>query len=204
MEELALVKDRNGLEGIGRAAAKGSDNLLTAESKFIDNVLEQDYQKYLTRKTAQGKPPRDRLEWKEARDYWLYDSPMARGNAFNDKAKLEEWYPYDEVTLQNGKRLDSYKPPMNGEVGEIVSRKATSLEDIELSTFESYLKEMKTKYSVGEPINAPKFGEQLKGKVLEGKQILEVPDNNRNFSQIQEYIDLAKNKYNIELRFRSE
>jgi hypothetical protein len=42
MEELALVKDRNGLEGIGRAAAKGglADDLLEAWAKFADNLLD--------------------------------------------------------------------------------------------------------------------------------------------------------------------
>lgn len=124
--------------------------------------------------------------------------------AFNDKAQAERWYKYDEVTLKNGKRLDSYNPPTNSSIGEIVSRKATSLEDIELSTFESYLKEMKTKYPIGEPINAPKYGNELQGKVLEGKHILEIPESNKTFSQIQEYIDLAKNKYDIEIKFRPE
>ncbi|MRJ09003.1 hypothetical protein EDL99_09040 [Ornithobacterium rhinotracheale] len=66
------------------------------------------------------------------------------------------------------------------------------------------MKELKSKYAIGEPINAPKYGEQLKGKVLEGKQILEIPESNRSFSKIQEYIDLAKSKYNIEIRFRPE
>jgi hypothetical protein len=186
-----------------KEVGKITDDIL-ANGKFIDNVLETDYQKYLARKAKESKAPKDRLEWKEARDYWLYDSPMARGNAFNDKALQSQWYDYNEVTLQNGKRLDSYTPPSNGQAGQIVSRKATSLEDIELSTFESYLKELKTKYPIGEPINAPKFGNDLKGKVLEGQHILEIPESNRNFGQIQEYIDLAKNKYNIEIKFRPE
>ena len=88
---------------------------------------------------------------------------------------------------------------------EIVSRKATDLEKIKLETFEGYLKELKSKYPIGEPINAPKYGERLKGKILEGKQILEIPESNRKFSKIQEYIDLAKSdKYKIEIRFRPE
>ena len=63
---------------------------------------------------------------------------------------------------------------------------------------------MKTKYPAGETINAPKYGNDLKGKVLEGNQILEIPASNQSFSQIQDYIDLAKNKYNIEIRFKPE
>ena len=142
----------------------------------------------------------DRLRRTGARDYWLYDSPMARGNAFNNKATQERWYPYNEVHLENGKRLDSYDPIK----GEIISRKATNLEDIELSTFESYLKEMKTKYVSGTKINSPKYSPDLDNKILQGKQILEIPEANKSFSQIQEYVDLAKNKYDIEIRFRLE
>ena len=168
--------------------------------KFIDELLEADYQKYLTRKSKQGKTPKDRLEWKESRDYWLYDSPMARGNKFNDTAKENRWYKYDEVHLENGKRLDSYDEIK----GEIVSRKATDLENIELSTFESYLREMKNKYPEGMKIRSDKYKKELDGKILKGKQILEIPESNKNFDKIQEYIDLAKNKYNIEIRFRPE
>ena len=167
--------------------------------KFIDELLEADYQKYLTRKSKQGKAPKDRLEWKESRDYWLHDSPMARGNEFNRKAEKNNWYKYSEVHLENGKRLDSY----DAVKGEIVSRKATDLENIELSTFESYLKEMKNKYSAGIKIRSDKYSD-LDGKILEGKQILEIPESNKNFDKIQDYIDLAKNKYNIEIRFKPE
>ena len=103
------------------------------------------------------------------------------------------------IHLENGKRLDSYDEIK----GEIVSRKATDLESIELSTFESYLKEMKNKYSKGIKIRSDKYPD-LDGKTLEGKQILEIPESNKNFDKIQDYIDLAKNKYNIEIRFRPE
>ena len=125
---------------------------------------------------------------------------MARGNKFNDTAKENRWYKYDEVHLENGKRLDSYDEIK----GEIVSRKATDLENIELSTFESYLREMKNKYPEGMKIRSDKYKKELDGKILKGKQILEIPESNKNFDKIQEYIDLAKNKYNIEIRFRPE
>ena len=52
---------------------------------------------------------------------------MARGNKFNETAKNGLWYKYNEVHLENGKRLDSYDEIK----GEIVSRKATDLESIE-------------------------------------------------------------------------
>jgi hypothetical protein len=184
-----------------RELAEGVDNLLTAEGKFIDNALEGDYQKYLTRKAAQGKVPHERLDWKEARDYWLNDSPMARGNAFNKKAWDDEWYPYWEVYLENGKYVDGYDPIAK----EIISRKATNLEDIDISTFEAYLKEMKNKYAPGTIIKSKKPNyDKLFDTPLEGRQILEIPSSNQNFSNMQEYIDLAKNKYQIDIRFKPE
>lgn len=45
---------------------------------------------------------------------------------------------------------------------------------------------------------------EIDGKPLKGKQILEIPEINKNFSEIEQYVELAKNKYNIEIRFRSE
>ena len=197
LKGLELTNEVKGVENLIKTV--NTEQKLLKNGKFIDDLLEADYQKYLARKTKQGKAPKDRLEWKESRDYWLNDSPMARGNKFNDTAKNGKWYKYNEVHLENGKRLDSYDEIK----GEIVSRKATDLESIELSTFESYLKEMKNKYSKGIKIRSDKYPD-LDGKTLEGKQILEIPESNKNFDKIQEYIDLAKNKYNIEIRFKPE
>ena len=196
VKELPEIADKLG-DAIKKVKKAGN---FIKNGKFIDELLEADYQKYLTRKSKQGKAPKDRLEWKESRDYWLNDSPMARGNEFNKKAIDNDWYEYNEVHLENGKRLDSYDEIK----GEIVSRKATDLESIELSTFESYLKEMKNKYSEGIKIRSDKYKTELDGKVLKGRQILEIPESNKNFDKIQEYIDLAKNKYNIEIRFKPE
>ena len=197
-KRLELTNEGKGAENLIKTV--NTEQKLLKNGKFIDELLEADYQKYLTRKSKQGKAPKDRLEWKESRDYWLNDSPLARGNEFNKKAIKNRWYDYNEVHLENGKRLDSYDEIK----GEIVSRKATDLESIELSTFESYLKEMKNKYSAGIKIRSDKYKNQLDGKVLKGQQILEIPESNKNFDKIQEYIDLAKNKYNIEIRFKPE
>lgn len=62
---------------------------------------------------------------------------------------------------------------------------------------------MQTKYSAGIKIRSSKYPD-LDGDLLQGKQILEIPSSNQNFSKIEEYIFLAKNKYNIEIRFRPE
>lgn len=67
---------------------------------------------------------------------------------------------------------------------------------IDIATFEAYLKELENKYKPGTKIRSNKY-EKIDGQELKGKQILEIPASNRSFSQIQEYIDLAKNKYGI-------
>ena len=172
--------------------------LLTSVGKFKDKSLEEGYLSYVARKDKQGKPPRDRIDWKEAHDYWLYDSPMARGNAFNKMASKKEWYPYDGVHLANGKRVDSYDPVK----GEIVSRKATDLEMIDVKTFEQYLKELRDKYPPGTKIRSNTHPE-IDGQHLQGKQILEIPASNKNFERIKEYEAIAKD-YKIEIRFREE
>lgn len=177
---------------------RGNASLLDDSGRFVDEATENNYQNYIARKNREGKPARDRLEWKEERDYWLNDSPMARGNNFNKKASREKWYDADELHLENGKRLDSYNldPP------EIISRKATNLDQIELETFESYLKELKKKYAPGTEIRSNKYP-RLDGKKLEGKLILEIPDSNAGLSNISDFQDIAK-RYDIELRFSPE
>ena len=124
---------------------------------------------------------------------------MARGNAFNETARKGDWYPYNEVHLENGKRLDSYDPVK----GEIVSRKATDLEMIEKETFERYLRELRDKYPAGTKIRSDKY-QEIDGQHLQGKQILEIPASNKNFERIKEYEALARDKYGIELRYREE
>jgi hypothetical protein len=76
---------------------------------------------------------------------------------------------------------------------------------IHKSTFEGYLKEMKNKYAPGKIIKSkkPNYG-ILFDKPLEGRQILEIPSTNQNWSNIQEYTDFAKNKYQIEIIFKPE
>ncbi len=121
-----------------------------------------------------------------------------RGNDFNRKARDNAWYDFNEVHLANGKRLDSYDPIS----GEIISRKATSFDNIQTSTFVKYLQEMDNKYSAGTIIRSNKYPE-LDGQVLSGNKILEVPLNNQNSSKLAEFTQLA-NQYNVTIRFRPE
>jgi hypothetical protein len=74
-----------------------------------------------------------------------------RGNDFNKKARTEYGDDYVEIVLKGvdgkpGKRLDTYLPPKDGNPGQIISRKATTLSAIKPSTFKSYLSELVNKY----------------------------------------------------------
>ena len=175
---------------------KQIEELLDDSGKFIDEEAESNYQKYVLRKQKSGKFPRDRIDWKEASDYWKNNSPMARGNEFNKIA--QKIYPFNEVNLANGKRLDSYIP---GE--KIISRKATDLSDIEFNTFDKYLSEMIQKYAPGTVIRSNKY-KCLNGQILSGKMYLEIPAVNKDFDQIDEYMTYAKEKYDIEIIFLEE
>ncbi|MEC2077220.1 hypothetical protein [Metabacillus fastidiosus] len=185
--------------GSGSRVDEGTGNdLLSTNGSFIDSKLESNYVNYLARKAKAGKPPKDRLEWKAARDYWLNDSPMARGNKFNKTVRKRRIYNYHEIHLENGKRLDSYDPIAK----EIISRKAIDLDMIDEKTYRTYLKEMDQKYSVGTKIRSNRRPE-LDGRKLEGELILEIPASNKNLPNIERYKQIAK-EYEIKLRFMEE
>ncbi|EJQ49680.1 hypothetical protein IEE_00804 [Bacillus cereus BAG5X1-1] len=180
-----------------KGSSETAKNLLK-DGKFIESDLELRYKQYCDRKAKEGKVPKDRLDWKEASDYWTKNSPMARGNRFNSKAREEGWYDYHELHLENHKRLDSYDPIFE----EIVSRKATDLHKIDESTFRTYLNEFRDKYSSGTKIRSNQYPE-LDGLKLNGDYILEVPASNKNIKNIEKYKEIAE-EYGVTLRFREE
>nr|MCU0494529.1 pre-toxin TG domain-containing protein [Chloroflexaceae bacterium] len=130
-----------------------------ADGTFDDDSLEMAYQDYVARKQGAGDTPRDRADWLERREFY---TNLERGNAFNRSRASA--YDYNEVHLQNGKRLDSYDPVS----GEIVSRKATTFDNIQESTFRSYLQELKTKYPPGTTIRSNKYPD-IDGDTLQGR-----------------------------------
>ncbi|MBO4616445.1 MAG: hypothetical protein J5717_03775, partial [Lachnospiraceae bacterium] len=176
--------------------------LLNDDGVFASDELEQKYQEYVRRNTRDGKPVRDRLDWKNASDYWTKYSYMARGNNFNHAVWESGRYAYNEVQVGRY-RLDSYDPVK----GEIVSRKATDLENITDATFIGYLEEFEEKYKVGTPITTRKDDyEDLYteyGGVLQGEYILEVPATNENIENIEHFKELAA-QYNVTIRFTDE
>ncbi|WP_260609245.1 PrsW family intramembrane metalloprotease [Streptomyces sp. WAC 01325] len=102
---------------------------------------------------------------------WLRDK-WNKWREFNQ----DNWprYPANEVYLENGKYLDSYRPGK-----EIVSRKQTQISKIKPESFKDYLREIQQKYKAGTKIpDTPKARAeypQLIGKPLKGKYYLEVP-----------------------------
>jgi hypothetical protein len=147
--------------------------------------------------------------WTELKALWK------RGNDFNTKARQSLWYQFNEVWLEHpikiypighknaGKpmrfRLDSY------DNGKIVSRKATTLSEIQQGTFENYLRELVDKYPVGSKIANPNIG-----VTLNGNYFLEIPDINLNFPKLADYKNIASNfthngkTYNIQIILKPE
>ena len=186
-------------EDAGKVVESGSKaNLLDDTGKFIDDTLENNYQAYIKRKISKGQTPKDRLEWKQASEYWTKESPVARGNNFNKTVREADIYDYHEIFLENGKRLDSYDP----DAGEIISRKATDLDKISEETYRRYLSEFSSKYSEGTKIRSNAYPE-LDGQELRGQYILEIPASNANLSNIDYYEKIAS-EYDVILRFTEE
>lgn len=156
------------------------------------------YEQYVQRKQRQYKTPRGFFDWKVVSDYYRNNSPMARGNRFDKKAVKEKWYDFHQVHLANGKRLDSY----DVEKQCIVSRKAIDLSKINLKTFERYLKEFHEKYKRGTVIRTNKY-QKIDGKTLEGNYYLEIPESNKDFPDLQKFINLAR-EYDVEIIFKPE
>jgi len=106
-----------------------------------------------------------------------------------------------------GKRLDTYLPPINGKRGQIISRKATTLSEIQPNTFKNYLNELITKYPKGAELNSSKFP---KGTKLDGEYFLEIPTSNKSFfdssTEFQKVLsDFNKAKgVNINIKYLAE
>ena len=198
-EQLAKHSDdvAKGLEETGKGK-KAVEELLDGDGVFKNAELEERYQEYVVRNTKRGRRVSDRLTWKQDSDFFTQNSPIARGNRFDETVQERKTYPHHEVNLENGKRLDSYDPT----AGEIISRKATDLDKIQEETFRGYLQELQDKYSVGETIRSNKYPE-IDGLKLDGKHILEIQDSNKHLPDIEKFKEIAK-EYGVELRFTKE
>jgi hypothetical protein len=150
------------------------EGALKPNGEFEDPQLEHKYQEYLKRKQAAGATARDRADWKKRSDWWKNDSPVARGNAFNKSVRDRGLYPYNEVNLADGTRLDSYR--VRG-TPERISRKATDFNKVKPGEFQGYLDELNTKYPEGKLIRSDAYP-ALDGTPLKGAAILEVPATN--------------------------
>jgi len=124
-----------------------------------------------------------------------------RGNDFNKKGRVK--YIFNEIVLQGvngkvGKRLDSYLPEK-----EIISRKATTLSDVQASTFEGYLRELITKYKKGSPINSSKLPPNT---ILNGDYFLEIPTSNKTFfessAEYQKILSDFNTSNNVDIKIK--
>lgn len=108
-------------------------------------------------------------------DEWVWNR-IVDGVAFNEirEPYYEDHGGANEVTLKNGKRLDSYVPNT-----EIVSRKYSQLAAVKPETAMKYLAELQRKYNPGELVadtdhNRRALPQQV-GRRIDGTQVLEVP-----------------------------
>jgi hypothetical protein len=119
------------------------------------------------------------------------------GNRFNQERA--PFYEHNEVYVdkqagQGYYRLDSY----DTQAREIVSRKYTQLGDVQESTGARYLNELDAKYAPGTRIaDVPSTADALRGRLLQGKMVLEVPVQSRPIPQ--SVLDLA-NELDIKIR----
>lgn len=175
-------------------------------NKWLKNIDEDLVEDVLINANQEAIDQSKKLTFKQLKAFWK------RGNDFNAKVRKLDIYDFNEIWLTHptkvyhkghklaGKprrfRLDSWD---NLGGGKIVSRKATTLSEIKLSTFENYLKEIEFKYPEGSKIVNPEYGDKLFGK-----KYLEIPESNKTFKNIKEYIELAKEKYDVEIIFQPE
>jgi hypothetical protein len=130
--------------------------------------------------------------WPEIRAFWK------RGNDFNAKGRAKYTDDYVEIVLKGvngkpGKQLDTYLPPSNENPSKIISRKATTLSEIQPNTFKNYLNELITKYPKGAELNSSKFPP---GTILDGDYKLEIPESNRLFFESSEVFQNVLSNFN--------
>ena len=138
--------------------------------------------------------------WPEIRAFWK------RGNDFNAKGRAKYTDDYVEIVLKGvngkpGKQLDTYLPPSNENPSKIISRKATTLSEIQPNTFRSYLNELITKYSKNAELNSSKFPP---GTRLDGDYKLEIPESNKSFFESSEEFQNVLNDFNTSKKVNIE
>jgi hypothetical protein len=196
------AKDEHAKDEHAKDEHAKDEGALKPNGEFEDPQLERKYQDYLKRKQAAGANARARADWKKRSDWWKNESPVARGNAFNKSVRESGLYPYNEVNLADGTRLDSYR--VRG-TPERISRKATDFNKVKPSEFQGYLDEFNTKYPEGKIIRSDAYP-ALDGTPLKGAAVLEVPSTNLGpeyAARRAEFEALARAK-GIQIRYTPE
>jgi hypothetical protein len=165
------------IRAAGKDADGGPGNLAGSGSPAEDGGEPNRIARLLDGGDADGspgaEPPTAQPDAKQSLPPWL-KKRFDEGRMFNE----ENWprYPHNEVWLESGKRVDSYRPGR-----EIVERKSSQLSDVREDTAKGYIDSLRNKYDAGQPIaDTPKnYAEGIAGSTLEGRPILEVPPQNR-------------------------
>ncbi|MFT6963887.1 MAG: hypothetical protein ACJAWV_003625 [Flammeovirgaceae bacterium] len=171
----ALVDSWKKLDGLGEAGELVRKN--PEALKKVDDAIKEGLDATDAIKDAAQTLGKPKPTWDEIKVLFK------RGNDYNAKARIKYGANRSEVVLKGvdgkaGKRLDTYIPPSNGKAGEIISRKATTLSEIQSNTFKNYLTELITKYPKGAKLNSSKFPP---GTKLDGDYFLEIPTSNKSF-----------------------
>jgi hypothetical protein len=179
-----ILEDPEGLDKWKSLDEDGVDKSIRTNPDALENP---DLTKESIEQSGKQKPT-----WPEIQALWK------RGNDFNVKGRAKYGDDFVEVVLKGvdgkaGKRLDTYLPPSNGNPGQIISRKATTLSEIQPSTFRNYLNELLTKYPKGAELNSSKFP---MGTRLDGNYKLEIPKSNESFFEASKEFQNVLSEFN--------
>ncbi|WP_299494849.1 DUF637 domain-containing protein [uncultured Shewanella sp.] len=187
------------------------DNFMLAASKkvdgsFLDDALEAQYQRYIVKKEAAHLDYRERNSYLQSLDG---RGAMLRGTRFNQYANEQKWYPFSEVHIQlpGGERrvIDNLKEVKMG-VYSVIERKSYDLGLRDPAHFAQLLdNEVINKYPSGATFKAAKYPDKklYNTTLLVDGYVLELPEFNRQLSNIVEFEAIARQK-GVELRFRPE
>lgn len=196
-----FIKDMDGEEALAQVLRKEDGSSLRAWKSLVDEGVDSSIRKNIDAlsdpdsvidaiQTSQKNKPK----WPEIQALWK------RGNDFNAKGRIKYGDGFVEVVLKGvdgkaGKRLDTYLPPSDGKPGQIISRKATTLSNIQPNTFKNYLYELITKYPKGAELNSSKFPP---GTKLDGDYKLEIPEANKSFFESSDEFKKVLSKFNAD------
>ncbi|GKU78138.1 hypothetical protein L3i20_v225350 [Paenibacillus sp. L3-i20] len=183
------------------------------DGKFLSSLREKDYQSFVAKMKARGKKVVDRAAWFTILNHWLFDNWTNWGTLFNNKAKENDWYPFNDIRLSNGNTVSSY----NDFSREIVIRRAVDMEAISTNDFTSLIYKQKLVHMYGPKSVVTSSSKDVIGKwkydstqppsitnrILDGRLVIEIPSSNSNFANRKDYEEIAT-KNNITIKYKND